>query len=64
MPRPKKMSKTTVIGIFLLAMSAIAMVARGLDWIDSSDFASIFSVIGVVGSGLIGIYAQDNKPEK
>lgn len=63
MARPKAMSKTTVIGIFLIGMTAVSMVARGLGWIDSTDFGAIFSVIGLVGSGLIGIYAQDSNKQ-
>jgi ammonia channel protein AmtB len=63
MARPKAMSKTTVIGIFLIGMTAVSMISRGLEWIDSTDFGAIFGVIGLVGSGLIGIYAQDTNKQ-
>lgn len=49
-----------MIGIFILGMTAVSFVARALDWIDGSDFSAIFSVVGLIGSGLIGIVSKDD----
>lgn len=60
MARPKRMSKTTFIGIFLLVMAGSAMVFRIRDLIDGSDFSVLFGAIGLIGSGLIGIMGKDD----